>query len=90
MDNDDIPFDDQPTHSESLKALNELFLIAGQFTTLAAYAELLHFIAQPNWDIRPNSACPHRWPPNLSAPPRRSFVGLPRGGAAREAAQEWG
>ena len=49
MDNDDIPFDDQPTHSESLeslKALDELFLIAGQFTTRAAYADLLHFIAR--------------------------------------------
>jgi len=46
---DDIPFDDQPTHSESLeslKALDELFLIAGQFTTRAAYADLLHFIAR--------------------------------------------
>ena len=49
MDDDDIPFDDQPTHSESLeslKALDELFLIAGQFTTRAAYADLLHFIAR--------------------------------------------
>jgi hypothetical protein len=49
VDNDDIPFDDQPTHSgslESLKALDELFLIAGQFTTRAAYADLLHFIAR--------------------------------------------
>ena len=49
MDNDDIPFDDQPTHFESvesLKALDELFLIAGQFTTRAAYADLLHFIAR--------------------------------------------
>lgn len=49
MDNDDIPFDDQPTHSESvesLKALDELFLIAGQFTTRAAYADLLRFIAR--------------------------------------------
>lgn len=49
MENDDIPFDDQPTHSESLeslKALDELFLIAGQFTTRAAYADLLHFIAR--------------------------------------------
>ena len=49
MDNDDIPFDDQPTHSESLeslKALDELFLIPGQFTTRAAYADLLHFIAR--------------------------------------------
>jgi hypothetical protein len=47
--NDDIPFDDQPTHSESLeslKALDELFLIAGQFTTRAAYADLLLFIAR--------------------------------------------
>jgi hypothetical protein len=49
VDNDDIPFDDQPTHSESLeslKALDELFLIVGQFTTRAAYADLLHFIAR--------------------------------------------
>ena len=49
MDNDDIRFDDQPTHSESLeslKALDELFLIAGQFTTRSAYADLLHFIAR--------------------------------------------
>jgi hypothetical protein len=49
VDNDDIPFDDQPTHSESLeslKALDELFLIAGQFSTRAAYADLLHFIAR--------------------------------------------
>lgn len=49
MDNDDIPFDDQPTHFESLeslKALDELFLIAGQFSTRAAYADLLHFIAR--------------------------------------------
>jgi len=49
VDNDDIPFDDQPTHFESvesLKALDELFLIAGQFTTRAAYADLLHFIAR--------------------------------------------
>jgi hypothetical protein len=49
VDDDDIPFDDQPTHSESLeslKALDELFLIAGQFTTRAAYADLLHFIAR--------------------------------------------
>jgi hypothetical protein len=49
VDNDDIPFDDQPTHPESLeslKALDELFLIAGQFTTRAAYADLLHFIAR--------------------------------------------
>ncbi len=49
MHDDDIPFDDQPTHSESLeslKALDELFLIAGQFATRAAYADLLHFIAR--------------------------------------------
>jgi hypothetical protein len=49
VDNDDIPFDDQPTHSESfesLKALDELFLIAGQFTTRADYADLLRFIAR--------------------------------------------
>ena len=49
MNDDDIPFDDQPTHSESLeslKALDELFLIAGQFSTRAAYADLLHFIAR--------------------------------------------
>ena len=49
MNDDDIPFDDQPTHSESLeslKALDELFLIPGQFTTRAAYADLLHFIAR--------------------------------------------
>jgi hypothetical protein len=49
VDDDDIPFDDQPTPSESvesLKALDELFLIAGQFTTRAAYADLLHFIAR--------------------------------------------
>jgi hypothetical protein len=49
VNDDDIPFDDQPTHSESLeslKALDELFLIAGQFTTRAAYADLLHFIAR--------------------------------------------
>jgi len=49
VDDDDIPFDDQPTpfeSSESLKALDELFLIAGQFTTRAAYADLLHFIAR--------------------------------------------
>ncbi len=49
MDDDDIPFDDQPTPSESaesLKALDELFLIAGQFATRAAYADLLHFIAR--------------------------------------------
>jgi hypothetical protein len=49
MENDDIPFDDQPTRSESLeslKALDELFLIAGQFTTRTAYADLLHFIAR--------------------------------------------
>lgn len=49
MDNDDIPFDDQPMHSESLeslKALDELFFIAGQFTTRAAYVDLLHFIAR--------------------------------------------
>jgi hypothetical protein len=49
VNDDDIPFDDQPTHSESLeslKALDELFLMAGQFTTRAAYADLLHFIAR--------------------------------------------
>jgi hypothetical protein len=49
VDEDDIPFDDQPTHSESLeslKALDELFLIAGQFTTRADYADLLRFIAR--------------------------------------------
>lgn len=49
MNDDDIPFDDQPTHSESLeslKALDELFLISGQFTTRSAYADLLHFIAR--------------------------------------------
>jgi hypothetical protein len=49
VDDDDIPFDDQPTQSESvesLKALDELFLIAGQFTTRTAYADLLHFIAR--------------------------------------------
>ena len=49
MNDDDIPFDDQPTHSESLeslKALDELFLIAGQFSTRAAYADLLHYIAR--------------------------------------------
>jgi len=49
VDDDDIPFADQSTHSESLeslKALDELFLIAGQFTTRAAYSDLLHFIAR--------------------------------------------
>jgi hypothetical protein len=49
VNDDDIPFDDQPTPSESaesLKALDELFLIAGQFATRAAYADLLHFIAR--------------------------------------------
>jgi hypothetical protein len=49
VDNDDIPFLDQPTYSrslESLKALDELFLIAGQFATRAAYADLLRFIAR--------------------------------------------
>jgi hypothetical protein len=33
---DDIAFDDRATHPESLKTLNELFLIADRFTTRLA------------------------------------------------------